>query len=301
MVLNLATYDVLEDHELPIYLDRAVLTFDGEHIVHPSEHPSYQLWRSSFDGTPKTLLVTLSDRIEFHARIPGTEDYVFSSYLNDVDVLTMPLSVEGSDELSQQSKQPGNSSVMDYLPAIQNQGDVMAFVSKRTGQAEIWSHHLTEGITWQLSNMASKVRFYQLQWSPDDKNLAVLTQRKYFFIIAAKIWPKHKVYCCMMLNEERCVWLSNNELGFQEKTDRGWQSFRYDLITDQIQPSQASDFFSEDLTDAAIPLAQQHCQFDASLKHFLMKENRTALYCMAKTAPNVNKGPQGHRRSSVYF
>lgn len=172
-IVSLPTLNVTEQHELSWFIDRATLSQDGKHMVHPSEHPAYQLRKSHFDGSQDTWLVSNSYRIAFHQRIPGTDDLVFSAYLYNLETGFQSLSSQTSVD-----KQMFNSSVMDYLPSLKHQQPEFAFVSKHSGQAEIWLANPEEAQIEQLTHFDIKVRFYQLQWSPNDQHLLALTHNE---------------------------------------------------------------------------------------------------------------------------
>lgn len=285
-LVSLQEQTLTEQHQLSWFIDRATLSQDGKHMVHPSEHPSYQLRKSLLDGSQESLLVSISDRIAFHLRIPGTDDLVFSSYLNNVDVTYKSL-----QEQIPIDNESINSSVMDYLPALKNHSNEFAFVSKRSGQAEVWLATINQTTAndikvEKLTNFNKKVRFYQLQWSPDDKHLLALTHNQLMIISASS--GQVKFLELGKAQRRRAWWISHNLIGFEQWIQNQWQVQHYDLINGALatDPNPLPDYlnsviFNNDPSLTATLLT--HCSSENSARHHTMSRIRDSVYCQDKT------------------
>jgi len=168
------------------YLVRSVLWHhDSETIIHPSPHPAYELWQSDLAGNKLAVVASNTSRVKHLSRINNGKDFSFVSYLLNKDIHFQPKD-QASIELD-------NSTVMDYLPALANNTDQYAFVSKRTTSAEVYlssiinkeknsiidKYSSTEA-TKQLTYFNNPVKLYDLVFSPNDSQLMVLADNQIY-------------------------------------------------------------------------------------------------------------------------
>ncbi|MEM9314753.1 MAG: winged helix-turn-helix domain-containing protein, partial [Pseudomonadota bacterium] len=144
----------------------AVWGHQANTVVHPAEHPSYQLLQTDLTTGQSRVLVSDSRRISTPRRINNGRDYLFASYLYNRDI-----------EIEDHKGAGHNSAVMDYLPEFSNAGDRLAFVSKRSGYSEVF---VLDVDTDQLSTLETQdqgITYYNLSWSPNDGLLAANTSK----------------------------------------------------------------------------------------------------------------------------
>jgi len=198
---------VLEQTAQLDYLMRSVIWHhDNETIIHPSPHPAYELWQSSLDGSKLAVVASNTSRVKHLSRINNGKDFSFVSYLINKDI-HFESKVGDSIDLD-------NSTVMDYLPALANNGQQYAFVSKRSTSAEVYlsdlpidltsdlsselssellnssssnssstslktaSNSLASASTKQLSFFNNPVKLYDLAFSPNDSQLMILADNQ---------------------------------------------------------------------------------------------------------------------------
>ena len=165
------------------YLMRSALWHhDNETIIHPSPHPAYELWQSSLTGNKLAVVASNTSRVKHLSRINNGKDFSFVSYLLNKDIFfsTMAKTKDQVDiELD-------NSTVMDYLPALANNTNQYAFVSKRSTSAEVYlsaiksdQDNSTENAK-QLSHFNNPVKLYDLAFSPNDSQLLVLADNQIY-------------------------------------------------------------------------------------------------------------------------
>jgi hypothetical protein len=165
------------------YLMRSALWHhDNETIIHPSPHPAYELWQSSLTGNKLAVVASNTSRVKHLSRINNGKDFSFVSYLLNKDIFfsTMAKTKDQVDiELD-------NSTVMDYLPALANNTNQYAFVSKRSTSAEVYLSAIksdkdssTENAK-QLSRFNNPVKLYDLAFSPNDSQLLVLADNQIY-------------------------------------------------------------------------------------------------------------------------
>ena len=161
------------------YLMRSVLWHhDNETIIHPSPHPAYELWQSDLAGNKLAVVASTTSRVKHLSRVNNGKDFSFVSYLLNKDIHFQPKG-QASIELD-------NSTVMDYLPALANNTNQYAFVSKRSTSAEVYlstiiddKHSMAE-TTKQLTDFNNPVKLYDLVFSPNDSQLMVLADNQIY-------------------------------------------------------------------------------------------------------------------------
>lgn len=229
-VLELDTGALVKTTTLDYRLDSAVWSSDGHSMVHPTKHPSYELRRSALDGEPLGLVSSIPERINDHSRIPGTEFFLFSAYLLNMDIRY--LSPRGDRTLDL-----GNSSVIDYIPALSNTGNRYAFISKRSGRAEVWGGELGKGAVTQLSHFDDNYRFYDLRWSPDDTRLALLSSNQIRILDSvtgsAIILPLEKQGYAGL------SWRDNTTVLFSAPENGGWQLLAWNTETEELHEQES--------------------------------------------------------------
>jgi len=161
------------------YLMRAVIWHhDNETIIHPSPHPAYELWQSDLSGNKLAVVASNTSRVKHLSRVNNGQDFSFVSYLLNKDIHFKSKN-EADIELD-------NSTVMDYLPALANNSNQYAFVSKRSTSAEVYlSRVLNEQYnstkaTQQLSHFNNPVKLYDLVFSSNDSQLMVLADNQVY-------------------------------------------------------------------------------------------------------------------------
>ena len=165
--------------QLPYFLRTVLWHHDGQTIVHPAPHPAYDIWHSDLSGKKLGVIASNGQRVKHLARVDNGEDYVFTSFLLNRDVHFIH---DGENTVLQ------NSTVMDYLPVLSNSGKQYAFVSKRSSHAEVYLAHrdangtAADNNVTRLTYFNDSMRFYQLGFSPEDKQLFVLADNQLFVV-----------------------------------------------------------------------------------------------------------------------
>ncbi len=165
------------------YLMRSALWHhDNETIIHPSPHPAYELWQSSLTGNKLAVVASNTSRVKHLSRINNGKDFSFVSYLLNKDIFFTTM----AKTKDQVEIELDNSTVMDYLPALANNTNQYAFVSKRSTSAEVYlsaiksdQDNSTENAK-QLSHFNNPVKLYDLAFSPNDSQLLVLADNQIY-------------------------------------------------------------------------------------------------------------------------
>ncbi|KZN31604.1 winged helix-turn-helix domain-containing protein [Pseudoalteromonas luteoviolacea] len=216
--------------KLPYKVNSALWAYDLNSIVHPGEHPSFDLVATEITTGQQQVLYSDSRRIRDLNRINNGRDYLFTSY-----ILNRDIQLDG--EISVLS----NSSVMDYLPAISNDGKLLAFISKRSGYSKLWLQQIGTNQLRSIELLDRGRLFYQLSWSFDDKRLLANTD-KGIVIYDIEQLGVHKVID--LANTVAAVgWYSDEQIHYSEWQMQGWQANILDLNTSQHLPMDKTSAF----------------------------------------------------------
>lgn len=196
----------------------AIWNHEGDGIVHPAQHPSYQLLMSYFDQRPTQTLVVDSNRISQVRTIDNGKDYLFTSYMSNRDI-----------EINNNIEASYNSSVMDYLPQLSIDGSQLAFVSKRTGYSKIWLVNLTDNSLSSIEPPDKGRTFYSLQWSFDNRYLLANTDSGIIVFDSQRLTVETMV--TPGLPTYAVNWLTNNEIAYSLYQDKRWQLHQINIKT----------------------------------------------------------------------
>lgn len=213
------------------YLMRSVLWHhDNETIIHPSPHPAYQLWQSDLAGNKLGVVAGNTSRVKHLARVNNGKDFSFISYLLNKDIHFQPKG-QASIELD-------NSTVMDYLPALANNTNQYAFVSKRSTSAEVYLSTIMDGkhpiaeTTKQLTDFNNPVKLYDLVFSPNDSQLMILADNQVYIANISDMSVKK-----LLLDNIAIVggsWQDENNVLFSTIKNGDWTSMIYNIAEKKL-------------------------------------------------------------------
>jgi len=188
----------------------AVWNHQTDGLVHPAQHPSYQLLISYFDRRKTQPIVVDSNRISQVRAIDNGKDYLFTSYMSNRDI-----------EINDHIEASYNSSVMDYLPQLNRDGSQLAFISKRTGYSKIWIVNLVDNELRSIEPPDRGRTFYSLQWSFDNQYILANTDSgiivfdSQLLTVLAMINPSLPTYAV--------GWLEEDEVAYSLYKNGQWQ------------------------------------------------------------------------------
>ncbi|MFK7954743.1 MAG: winged helix-turn-helix domain-containing protein [Lysobacterales bacterium] len=248
-------------------LDSALWSHKPGFIVHPSRHPSYQLLKSSLSDNTSAVVVSDSRRISGPRRIQVPErqlyEYSFTSYLFNRDIEVGSLQ---TDRL--------NSAVMDYLPALSHSGNKLAFISKRSGDSQIWVKDLRDAGLTAIAPPDPGRRFYGLAWSENDQLLLANTSTGILVYSFAESTYPHDI--TLALPAYGVEWVDPQTLSFSHFENNQWQAYEVHLDTGEREPMDLRWAFR-------MGNAQQTLNFDQNLAVFRGGEELTALRQCARS------------------
>ncbi|WP_448569589.1 winged helix-turn-helix domain-containing protein [Thalassotalea ganghwensis] len=209
---------------LPYRVQTAVWDHEMLGIVHPGEHPSYNLVRSDLRTGQQVTILTDSRRIRDVNRIENGRDYLFTSYINNRDIA---ISGKVVDEL--------NSSVMDYLPAYAHDGEQLAFISKRSGYSKLWISNVA-GELFSIEPAERGRLYFDLKWSYDNRYILANTDSGLLLYDV----KQRKAEPINQITSQPYVigWLDNHTLFFTVKRGEQWQLQQHHLATNTLSDIQ---------------------------------------------------------------
>ncbi|MBQ4835754.1 winged helix-turn-helix domain-containing protein [Pseudoalteromonas luteoviolacea] len=206
---------------LPYMVRSALWGHDLNTIVHPGEHPSFDLVATSLASGQQQVLYSDSRRITDLNRINNGKDYLFSSYIVNRDI-----------QFDGDVNALSNSSVMDYLPAISNDAKQLAFISKRSGYSKLWLQQIGTNQLRSIELEDQGRLFYHLDWSFDDKRLLANTNK------GIVIYDIEHLEVLKVIDTTQTVtaagWYSDEEVHYSEWHKQGWQLNLLNIKTNQL-------------------------------------------------------------------
>ncbi|MBU2278918.1 MAG: hypothetical protein KKB45_08950, partial [Gammaproteobacteria bacterium] len=154
-----------------------------------------------------------------------------------------------------------SSSVSDSMPRIAHQQPQLAFVSERSGSREIWLHQIDSGKNSKLSHFNRNDWVYDVQWSPDDSQLAVLLSSEIQLLNIAT--GKSRPVKLPPQEVRGLSWVNQQTLAFSLLHQQQWRLYHYDLTTEQLQlqPGEWAYASYDAMTGEVIHINQQQQLF----------------------------------------
>ncbi len=218
----------IEDHShealitLTYSLNTAIWGHQQNTVIHPSIHPAFELIQTELNNGHATTIHADSRRVDQPQRIAGEDatDYLFTSYVHNRDI-----------HISDHPDTAFNSSVMDYLPTLSHDGDQLAFVSKRSGDSQIWLKKLHEPQLTAIEPTDTGRVYYGLSWSHDDRLLVANTNTGLLVIDVEQ--ARITTSLSLPLPAYAVGWLGPEQLVYSHYQDQRWQAHSHQLTTQQ--------------------------------------------------------------------
>jgi hypothetical protein len=137
-------------------------------------------------------------------------------------------------EINQETVTDFNSSVTDFLPAISNDRQQLAFISKRSGYSKIWLKNLKSDELSSIEPPDQGRRFYSLQWSFNNKTLLANTSNGLltFDVQSQQVTKAIE----LSLPAYSVSWITDQELVYSQYQDNHWRLFKYNVATSVTTP-----------------------------------------------------------------
>jgi eukaryotic-like serine/threonine-protein kinase len=165
-------------------------SFDGSLIVFVSGHQHHpNLYRLSFPGLTRMELLPIGSRgaYLYDPALSSRGDLAYSERISDVNIWGFELS--GSEKKAGAPVPLIASTFLDHMPQFSTDGKKIAFVSYRSGDAEIWACDADGSKPFQLTSFGGPDCSH-LHWSPDSREIAFFStqagQREIYAIDVAK-------------------------------------------------------------------------------------------------------------------
>ena len=219
-VLNMQSNSFELQHSFGYAVYSAIWGAQSSTIVHPGQHPSYQLMQTALNTGESQALLSDSRRISSPGLMHNGQDYLFTSYLFNRDII-----LEGVSDAEL------NSTVMDYLPALSADGAWLAFVSKRSGYSKIWLKDLKTGVLKSIEPPDRGRWFYSLHWSFDQQHILANTSNGLiqFDVVSGEITASLRTDLPVF----SASWYSPTEWVYSVYENSRWQAYRYNPETQE--------------------------------------------------------------------
>lgn len=198
----------------------------GNAILQTDSDPANNILQLSLSGQLLHKVYSAAHGIFKLKRVADGHSYVYSGASSNQQIRVKPFTVDEPLTLI-------TSSVSDFLPRVSNQQQQLAFVSERSGSREIWLHQLSSGENRKLSQLGRNDWIYDVQWSPDDSQLAVLLINTVKLI---NVDTGQVQTLPLPMQEIRGIsWVTNSSLAFSLLVDQQWRLHHYHIDAQQLQ------------------------------------------------------------------
>ncbi len=215
-VLDAAANSFEKLYDFDYRVSSAIWGHEKDTVVHQGKHPSYELIETNWLTGKSTVLVSDSRRITLPKRINNQKDYLFSSYLNNLDIV-----IDGGTTGS------FNSAVMDYLPSLSRDGQRLAFISKRSGYSKVWIKGVDSDELISIEPDDTGRTFYSLEWSYDDQYILANTNSG---VIIFDVERKTIVNTIKMQEQAHAVlWSAIGRFSYSLHQDGRWNIYQSDM------------------------------------------------------------------------
>lgn len=215
-----------------------VWAHSGEAIWQTAASPANRILQFDLNGTLQANIFSASHDIRGLRRSHDGHSYLYTGWSSRREILAMTLPATTTTPVAlADAKRLIHSSVSESLPTLSTQQQWLAFVSERSGSREVWLYRLHDGTLRKLSQFASNDWIYDLQWSPDDQQLAVLLSNQ---IQLLDVHSGQAQPLALAAQQIRALsWVTPHRLAFSLQQQQRWQLFHYDLSRQQLQPQAA--------------------------------------------------------------
>ncbi|MCK0068103.1 winged helix-turn-helix domain-containing protein [Kordiimonas laminariae] len=207
------------------YMCCAIWNLRGDRVIVIGEHPAYDLISFDLEGGDRQIIHSASHRISTPIRDDHTGGYVYVGGIYNRDIISLDRT-DGSQELV------AASSVDDRLVTLAPNGKMIAYMSDKSGQDEVWLQSLEDHQERKLTSGSSHTHYYDLKWSTDRKRLVGVTINE-LHVVDAETGERQKLD--IPQTEIRGVsWFDANTLSYSIAVKGGWQVHYYDLPTNTV-------------------------------------------------------------------
>ncbi|WP_240220349.1 winged helix-turn-helix domain-containing protein [Rheinheimera hassiensis] len=198
----------------------------GNAILQTDSDPANNILQLSLSGKLQHKVYSAAHGIFKLKRVADGHSYVYSGASSNQQIRVKPTTADEPLTLI-------TSSVSDSLPRVSNQQQQLAFVSERSGSREIWLHQLSSGENRKLSQLGRNDWIYDVQWSPDDSQLAVLLINTLKLI---NVDTGQVLTLPLPAQEIRGIsWVTNSSLAFSLLVGQQWRLHHFHIGAQQLQ------------------------------------------------------------------
>jgi len=234
------------------YVCCGIWSHDGQHIVLTGKHPASELVAYDLNGQLQHILYAGPHQISWPQRHPNGRDYLFTGHLQNSQ-----LQLSSNGDVTSLFSHSSNDQLGRFAP----DGQRIAFVSQRSGREQVWLTDTSSRQPMQLTQWPENRHVLDLVWSPNGRQLAVLTLNQIHLIQRSNGDSQQ-----LALAETSIRGLSfkdNDTLAFSLPAVQGWQLYYFHLPSQQLQKADERWAFARFSPNAADTIwqDQQHQLF----------------------------------------
>lgn len=182
--------------------------FDSQALYHLGQHPSQQLIKQLFDDTEEIIARTSFGFFDQISDVQNEHTIEFVISTTDADIAQL---TNGKETLIV------NSTFPDYSASISPNLLSLAFVSKRTGSAQIWLKQ-ADGKFKQLTQFEHGGYVYSSDWSPDNTKLLLRRANKLYIVDISTDQVQLTPLPLNIEDKFAWQWVTKNSIAYINKT-----------------------------------------------------------------------------------
>lgn len=129
---------------------------------------------------------------------------------------------------------------MDYAPSLSRDGERIAFISKRTGQSQVFFDHIDGGNQSVVALPIEGLSIFGLEWSTDDKHLLVASSQGLWVINTETKGVSNHHRAALPIYG--ATWLSDKQIAYSLREKGRWQRYSYSFDAYDQQTAHNDDW-----------------------------------------------------------
>ncbi len=223
--LNLNTDEIKYLFKKDEHLCCAIWSHSGNEIVTMNAHPSNGIMQMDLQGKNIKTIYESTHHVRKPIRVQSDKTYIYSGGINNFDIKKYDINHKSDVTVA-------NSSDTDELPRLSSDEKLLGFISRRSGASQVWSNNLVTGHIQPITDFTDQAKYYDFQWSPNDKYIAAL------MINGIKLIASDTGETSLLKIPQKELrglsWLDEKTIAFSQKSNKKWRVHHYNILTSSL-------------------------------------------------------------------
>ncbi|WP_343986944.1 winged helix-turn-helix domain-containing protein [Kangiella japonica] len=223
-ILDLTTHDTKNVRNLVGWNRFFDWSSDSESVIYSRNSKEVDAYHLNL-GIEKNILKSVDD-INFPIHSPLETELAVVSARKVVEIVSEPLG--GESTVEDEPYTVVSSSSIDNYAEYANTSNKIAFISRRSGEAQVWVKDI-DGSEKQLTNFTNNFEIQRIRWSPNDEQLLFIHNNMLKMLSLNSSAPRvlYKAESGEVIEGES--WASKEAVLFSSNRDGDWQVYKLEL------------------------------------------------------------------------